>query len=241
MKIVAFIDYDNLEQSQKETGISDIITKVLLSTNFDHADINGDCNVRIYGGWLEGHTLTQSAQILSAKIQKDFPIIIKVSDKSPKIRFKTNAELALAMMVEPKHDLGSTFRKKGKPKNIKVQDPSMIGCTETLCPLPMAKKLLKSGKCPVQTCSADESDNLIFRHEQKIVDTMLTCDMLHAQKTGCDIIILISSDDDFIPPIRSVLHHGTRVVRCHPRPNLSRQAIKGFERHLTEMDLKPCI
>ncbi len=58
-------------------------------------------------------------------------------------------------------------------------------------PLPSAKMLLKTGTCPVSTCTVAAVD-LVYRHEQKIVDTMLTCDLIYSTHLSYDCVILVS-------------------------------------------------
>lgn len=236
MNLAVFIDYDNLLDNHKVSGILDVTTSALLRTPLMGSDVRGTCDVRIYGGWYEGPMMTQMAQRLSAAIQRDFPTIIRLPNPAPHyLSLRTTAELAMAMLEEPGHHLFDTYRKKTKPGNLRVQKPEAIGCTDALCPLPMAKKLLKTGNCPNSTCVITATD-LVYRHEQKIVDTMLTCDMIHAPALNYDQIVLVSGDDDFLPPLRTVLLRGNTVTRFHPRPNRFRGTPLDF-RNLLEMDL----
>jgi uncharacterized LabA/DUF88 family protein len=237
MKLAAFIDYDNLLDAHKTSGILDVITKALMQTPIVSRESRGTCDVRIYGGWYEGPTMTKLAQGLSVAIQGEFPAIIRLPRTgSDNIALAATAELAVAMMEEPGHHLFDTYRKKGKPGNLRVQNPSAVGCIDTSCPLPIAKKLLKSGACPIHTCTV-AADDLVYRHEQKIVDTMLTCDMIFATRLDYEQIILVSGDDDFLPPLRTVLLRGTPVARFHPRPNRIRTPIAAFGKQLTDIDL----
>ncbi|MCC5848041.1 MAG: NYN domain-containing protein [Verrucomicrobia bacterium] len=237
MKLVIFIDYDNLLERHKSSGILDVATTALLQTSLSPMSLRGTCHIRIYGGWYEGPTMTQRAQDLAVAIAKDFPAIIRLPCEGNKIlSLATNAELAVAMMEEPDHLLFGTYRKKGKPGNLRVQTPTAVGCTDSACSLKVAKKLLKTGKCPVAGCLVMD-DDLVYRHEQKIVDTMLTCDMIYAPTQDYQHLILVSGDDDFLPPVRTALLRGTPVARFHPKPNRTRslQGIRGAK--LTEKDL----
>ena len=150
MKLAVFIDYDNLLDGQKSSGILDVVRTALLQTPLASPSARGTCDIRIYGGWYEGPTMTKRAQELAVAIASEFPAIIRVPGQGDSIvALATNAELAVAMMEEPSHHLFGTYRKKGKPGNLRVQRPVEVGCTDTTCPLPLAKKLLKRGKCPI--------------------------------------------------------------------------------------------
>lgn len=237
MKLAIFIDYDNLMDVQKSAGILDVATKALMQTPISTPIARGACHIRIYGGWYEGPTMTQRAQELAVAIAKDFPAIIRVPRKGGGVvALATNAELAVALMEEPNHLLFGTYRKKGKPGNLRVLRPVEVGCTDTACPLPLAKKLLKSGKCPTSSCSVI-ADNLVYRHEQKIVDTMLACDMVYSPTQDYQHLILVSDDDDFLPPLRTVLLRGIPVARFHPKPNSLRTALIIRGAQLTDIDL----
>jgi uncharacterized LabA/DUF88 family protein len=181
--------------------------------------------------------MTKRAQDLAIAIGKTFPAIIRIPNKTGEIAsFVASAELAVAMMEEPSHHLFGTYRKKGKPRNLRVQQPAEIGCTDKSCPLPMAKKLLKTGGCPVSSCMVT-ADDLVYRHEQKIVDTMLACDMIYAPTQDYSHLILVSGDDDFLPPLRTVLLRGTPVARFHPQPNRIRTAVSVRGAQLIDIDL----
>lgn len=237
MKLAIFIDYDNLLNGHKSSGILNVATKALLQARIPSPNARGSCNIRIYGGWYEGPTMTQRAQDLAVAIANEFPAIIRVPRQDGTVvALAANAELAVAMMEEPNHHLFGTYRKKGKPGNLRVQRPVEVGCTDTACPLPVAKRLLRSGKCPIPSCSVSDED-LVYRHEQKIVDTMLTCDMVYAPTQDYQHLILVSGDDDFLPPLRTVLLRGISVSRFHPKPNNLRTALVIRGAQLTDIDL----
>ncbi len=195
------------------------------------------CDVRIYGGWYEANLMSQLAQDVAVAIQSEFPAIIRLpTGTGQSATLTTFAELALSLMEEPSHQLFNTYRRKGKPANVRVQTPSTVGCPDPLCPLPQAKKLLKSGKCPVATCPVTAND-LVYRHEQKIVDTMLSCDLIYSTQLGYDRVLLVSGDDDFLPPIRTALLRGVPVTRLHPHPGNQRASFPIGGAPLLELDL----
>lgn len=232
-----FVDYDNLTPIQKTDGIHDLLTKALclLPTTMS---ARVKCNVRIYGGWYEGVQMTRMAQEVTVEIQRDFPLVIRLptGNEAPSILVTINAELAVALLQEPGHHLFNTYRRKGRPSNIRVETPQNAGCTDADCVLPLMSTFIKSGRCPKSGCSLIEN-NLVYRHEQKIVDTMLSCDLIHGGGTQFDCVVLISGDDDFLPPLRTVLLHGTPAVRFHPKPNGVRASFPQGGAKLLEMDL----
>jgi hypothetical protein len=158
------------------------------------------------------------------------------SHETPSISVAVNAELAVALLQEPGHHLFNTYRRKGRPSNIRVKTPQNVGCTNPDCLLPLMNTLIKTGKCPKLGCSVIDQ-NLVYRHEQKIVDTMLSCDLIHGGGTQYDIVVLVSGDEDFLPPLRTVLLRGTPAVRFHPKPNRARASFPQGGAKLLEMDL----
>lgn len=234
-----FVDYDNLTPIQKTDGILDLLTKALLlmpRTTTDSRTIR--CDVRVYGGWYQEAQMTRMAQDVTVEIQRDFPSVIRLpaSGETPTIAVTANAELAVALLQEPGHHLFNTYRRKGRPSNVRVEAPQNVGCTDPHCMLPLMNTLIRTGRCPKAACTA-AGQNLVYRHEQKIVDTMLSCDLIHGGGTRYDGVVLVSGDDDFLPPLRTVLLHGTPAVRFHPKPNGARAVFPQGGAKLLEMDL----
>lgn len=237
VSIAICIDYDNLSAIQKSTGILDVVSKTLHKiSDYIHTK-NGSCEVRLYGGWYEGSSLSGLSQSLSVKIQNDFPSIIRILNKNSDVcSLRATAELAYSLLEEPGHQLFNTYRRKGKPNNIRVETKESIGCNDSLCPLPMAKKLLQKGSCPTTGCITSGTP-LIYRHEQKLVDTMLACDLIYLADKNYTHLIVISADDDFLPPIRILALRGANVIRVHPQLNSNHQPVRVGSSHLMELGL----
>ena len=233
-----FIDYDNLLPNHKMDGILGVVTKALCQIPVIASTPRIRCDVRVYGGWYEGTQITRKAQDVTVEVQRDFPSLIRLSAPGGAVPIvvSVSAELAVALLQEPGHHLFNTYRRKGKPSNLRVETPQDVGCTDPDCILPLMAKLLKSGKCPKQECN-EGGRNLVYRHEQKIVDTMLSCDLIHAASTPYDKLILISGDDDFLPPLRTILLRGIPAVRFHPKANFSRASFPHGGAQLLELDL----
>jgi uncharacterized LabA/DUF88 family protein len=222
MQVTLFIDYDNLIGLQKRAGLLAIATKALLANPLRTARSTGRCDVRVYGGWYEGSSLTPLAQKVITEIQSDFPTVIRGSTETGGVcALSVQADLACSLSEEPAHHLLDTFRKKRPPSNLKCADPADLGCTQPSCTAKALALLFDRERCPKPNCSFELKD-LIYRNEQKLVDTMLTCDMIHAASQRCDLIIVISGDDDILPAIRTATLRGTPVVRLHTKPFMRR-------------------
>ena len=238
-RCVLFIDYDNLLPLQKNAGILNTVTKALVQMPFSASASRIECDVRVYGGWYEGSVMTPLAQKVAVELQNDFPVVIRLpmqkSGEGNRPVF-INAELARSLLQEPAYLLFGTYRRKEIPRNVRVEDPVTVGCGNPDCILPMIKRLLNTGKCPKPECKVGVS-SLVYRHEQKIVDAMLSCDLIYAASTQVEHIGLVSSDDDFLPPLRSVLLGGAAAVRFHTRPNYQRASFPQGGVQLIEKDL----
>lgn len=231
------IDYDNLLPEHKMAGILDVVTRALVQIDFDDSINRCQCDVRVYGGWYEGTQISRLAQDLTVEIHGDFPKVLHLPTRSGgRVSVVAHAQLAVALLQEPGHHLFNTYRRKGKPANVRVEQPNAIGCTDPTCLLPLVKKLLKTGNCPKAGCTVGVG-SLVYRHEQKIVDTMLSCDLIHVGRGNADWIILISGDDDFLPPLRTVLLNGGAVIRFHPRPSFQRASFTMAGAQLIEKGL----
>lgn len=239
MKTAIFIDYDNLQDIQKSAGILAVITKVLLQLPPQVHGTRGSCDVRVYGGWYEGELLSQRAQEIVVSLQQEFPAICRVPSAENKINAITvTAELAFSLLEEPMHHLVDTYRRRRKPGNVRVLKPEDVNCQNVGCLLPKVKKMFQSGKCTMDGCSSN-SVNLIYRDEQKIVDTMLTCDLIYAGESNYDFIALVSGDDDFLPPIHTLALRNKAIFRVYPQTNNRRQRTSSqrFRNTLTELDI----
>lgn len=234
---IIFVDYDNLLPAQKSAGILDIVTNVLVQVPCEQSVKRGKCEIRVYGGWYEGNQSTRRAQDLMVELQRDFPNIIRIPrGDGSNLEMKAKAELAVSLLQEPGHHLFNTFRRKGKPSSVQVEKPNEVGCVDSACVLPQMKQLLSKGSCPKAGCTVSSCE-LVYRQEQKIVDTLLACDMIHAVNRVSGYVILVSGDDDFLPPLRAVLLQGVSAVRCYPKKNMQRTAFPHGGAQLLEVEL----
>ena len=220
MDLRLYIDYDNLNRNQKRKGLLDLTTRCLLASVVPTPELAGRCEVRVYGGWYEATTLTPLAQNIIAEIVRDFPAVFPFRNTTGDTgKLVVSADLARSLEAEPAHHLFNTFRRKSPPRTLQCTHPSAHGCTEPNCSLAFLPQLFDTERCPKAGCAIQLQD-LLFRSEQKSVDTMLACDMIHAARLKCEFMILVSSDDDLLPAIRVVLLEGTPFARLHPKKYL---------------------
>jgi hypothetical protein len=191
----------------------------------------------VYGGWYEGSILTPLAQCLTAEIGRDFPSVFPFENKIGKTgKLLASAELACSLEAEPSHHLFNTFRQKSAPHALACVNPMSKGCVENDCPLSCLPTWFDTEQCPKSGCSIQLHD-LMYKKEQKLVDTMLACDIIHAARLKCDFSLLVSSDDDLLPAIRVSLLEGTPFARLHPKMYHQLAAFPPSGAYFVELDL----
>jgi hypothetical protein len=217
VNIRLYIDYDNVSRALKKNGLLSLVTRCLLTTKIPTTTKIGRCEVRVYGGWYEGSTLTALAECIIAELVQGFPTILPFSNQAgnPGMLYIT-AELACSLEAEPSRHLFNTFRRKSPPRSLICAHPTTIGCADPECPLNCLPAFFNNEQCPKQGCKIGLHD-LLSRQEQKLVDTMLACDIIHAARIKCDFTMLVSSDDDLLPAIRMALLDGAPIARLHPK------------------------
>jgi uncharacterized LabA/DUF88 family protein len=199
------IDYDNLSTTDLTRGLIYIVENILSKLSI--SDVNDkNVKVRLYGGWYENNNITRRAQDLKSDLIKDFPRPCLLSDGKTSVI--VNAELATSLTVNPSILLANTYRRGGVPSGLKASHPIKNGCQRATCPILHVYNFVLSGNCG--ECHTATVDNIFYRSEQKLVDTMLTSDMIliaQQEKKFC----IVSSDDDFWPGILTSITIGGTV------------------------------
>lgn len=226
--ITILVDYDNLTPIQKNRGLEDLAQRIITQVNLPENIIRTTCIMRLYGGWYEGSILSPKGQTIAVEAQSLSPALIKTSS----VKIKTIIELAYSSLEEPDFHIVDSYRRKGRPTDVRAQKKEDRGCESEDCPLPIVRKALKKGLCPNMSC-VNRCETILYRHEQKTLDTLLTCDLIYlAHQEGN--IVLVSGDDDFIPPLRSALLKNNSVYRCNPKVSSSEKKIETKNNKLVE-------
>jgi len=212
--MVIFVDFDNIARKDSRKGLVYIVNKIL--SKIDPSELKGDTHViiRLYGGWYEQNRFTNRAQNLSIDISKNFPTILNLSDN--RTRVFVNCEMAYSILADPYNHLFHTYRPRGMPENLKVRTPKSIGCTRPDCPLIFVYDFISNNIC--DKCRKFKPSDFFYRGEQKLVDTMITSDLIFSSSKNSTLCI-VSSDDDFWPGIMTVLYHGKKVIHIHTKNN----------------------
>jgi hypothetical protein len=210
------VDYDNFESIDKERGVTYCIHTVLQAIGPSAFDPNEAVFVRLYGGWYEGATLSRNAQDLTAQIAGVFPNAINVQTEVGSCSLRVSVQLARSLLVDPGNDLLHTFRPRGYPGGLSVAALPFDGCVQpAACPVAPISRFLTDRCCPQPACSVHPK-KAITRAEQKLVDTMLTADLVDLALQG-EKVAVVSSDDDVWPGIRLSVSRSAPILHVHTR------------------------
>ncbi len=212
--LTILLDYDNLERLDKSRGLYKTVEKIIAKTDNLQNTGKTNINVRVYGGWYNEGNITKRAQDLTVEINKDFPSVI--IHPSSGYKMIVNAELAFGLLIAPKEHVLATYRFRSFPTDLKCDDPTIHGCTSPTCPIHNVYNFIKHGSISGQCCDI-KPKNILYKGEQKLVDSMITTDVFYLTMNNESPIILVSSDDDFWPAIRTSLELETQVIHVHTK------------------------
>jgi len=214
MKIL--VDYDNIDRAFRAKGLFFIVATIADAIGPDHLSDGELLEFRLYGGWYEGSRMTRPAQALSAHAQQEFPAALGVSRKGRSAKLRARMELAQSLLIDPLNVLPNTYRKRGMPENLDFASLPVQRCVDQEdCALVGAQLLFRDGVCSQTSCPVRLGD-VLSRPEQKLVDTMLSADLIHLATSDKRGIGIVTSDDDMWPAIKTALKLGAKVLHVHP-------------------------
>ena len=202
------VDYDNIQAQIREKGVFDVVD--ILFNSIASAVLVKERRLvfRLYGGWYEGDSLSPRAQKITSELQNQFPRVIIDNSGSG---YFVNVELAYSLACDPERHLFYTYRRKSAPRGLRVSGPNSCIKGNSDCCIRGLNKFIEKGKCPEQGCE-ESVQNRLWRSEQKMVDTMLSADLITfcAREEGHQVCV-VTSDDDLWPPLRTSLMFSENV------------------------------
>lgn len=201
VKLLFLIDYDNLLENQK-SNLQLYLEKV-LSKVFEYIRtetyISG--KVRLYGGWYENDTPTRDAVELDMCYQN--ALVGKIFKDDDICNYFIDVMLARSLLSLPEQDFWNTYRTRQNVSRGLKFEKGATGCNHPGSIIPEFRRLLKKGTCPHTDCDKNQNQLILFRSEQKMVDTMLSCDIIDSMLINpiSEYVIVVSADDDFMPPL----------------------------------------
>lgn len=210
------VDYDNIEAVDRSRGLQYLALKILDAIGARNFKDGDRATFRLYGGWHQGTSMSQRAQTLSAEARKEFPTVFALGAGGGVARIRTTADLALSMLIDPQTLLLNTYRRRTGVSHLESRPLPWSGCVHpATCPVSNLHSFLANTKCPSIACQVQPNE-VLERPEQKLVDTMLTADLINLSSREPQIAV-VSSDDDMWPGIKTALVSGTKITHVHPK------------------------
>lgn len=211
------VDYDNLLPNFKSLHPELLASELLHTMSLPFLQGYDRINIRLYGGWYSTTSMTQRAQLLASKLHPPaFPKHMNLVLPQATTKFTVNVELAHALKVEPARTVMHTYRTNRRATGVQAHPPQKFSCSSPECPLPAIHKFISTASCHVPGCSVTCAE-VLFKNEQKLVDTMIATDLIYLALTGESPICIVSSDDDLWPPIRLALTYKRKILHLHTR------------------------
>ena len=194
------VDYDNLEKnacftvSQFATAIMEIVKKLdQKSVFFNSSSKLQNINILLYGGWFFNDRLSYKAQEIRRQIQDNFPQLYRLKSN---IQINVQCEMSYGILSlgKTKH-FYATYRRY--PARFEINKKYTTCCEDGDICVDFVKEWLKDKKC----CYCSNEQEIFVSIGQKMVDSMLFCDLHFLSQEKENIIAVVSSDDDMIPMI----------------------------------------
>lgn len=226
-RLFVLVDYDNLGSFRNAKTLDAVVRHIESRIPNQFMDGISRVEVRLYGGWTTGRSLTRQAQVLGAEIQSQFPATTQRLDPTGKLvtRILTVA-FARSGLFLPSEDLADTFMPRRSARDVKVNPSGWRTCASPQkCKLAPIESFLRDKQCDCGSCGVTPQD-LLYRDEQKQVDTLLVADMAELTlRQGTRKLAVVSSDADMWPGVLLCLTAGASVCQIHTSPGGSTKPV----------------
>ena len=201
------VDFDNLQPPNSGLEPSEVRHRLLeCIRNLLLIDPGTEyIRIRLYGGWMSTGILSRRGSEVAG--------ISRHVDPFPIMRLGLAAiggtiELVTALITLPEVTFEDTYRQRAAPPRLRIApDFDASQCTMEqnpgLCPVRVLKRFTKGSDriCEVAGCTRTPTDAFVV-HEQKMVDAMLSCDLLElATDSNYSTVSVVSADTDFVPSV----------------------------------------
>jgi hypothetical protein len=223
------VDYDNLLPHLQNLTLAPLARKI--AATIDQL-LPGVANilVRLYGGWYSEQGLTRNGTAIAQEIQRNFPMVVAQGNV---IVRRIHCEIASALIDFKTDVFMFTYRRRsGMRSKISAILPSMCLQPKT-CTLP-AVYAWSRGRCPEKGCPIVTEDVFSYA-EQKLVDTLLCCDLLAlANRRPGPPVFIVSDDDDIVPAYILASANGALVHQMHMR----QRAVHAYDSLLKQRNIR---
>lgn len=219
------IDFDNFAPPARglnESALSHALQACLHRALEVHPNADS-MEVRLYGGWMSGGLLSRRGSEVAALVSQidPFPIVL------PGKRILRGSLTLATTLWGDETVFDDTYRSRGAVPRLRLAGtPVPEGCHEDIktCPARILKQFTQSAQkaCPTHQCPVT-AELAFVAHEQKMVDTMLACDLLEMASNGeYSGVSVVTADTDLTPPLlHAARRHATRLQLISPINNWS--------------------
>ena len=200
-KVILIVDYNNVFTADQhssdsiEQTFSAVVNAILTTYN----DVDSIL-IRIYAGWYQGQQLTARGSAIMAKLGtiNPFPNVFEGR------QVYGNIEIA-SQLYGVNKIWYNTYREKEGPRLLVNKDMDRTHCRNNKenCPLEILTKFTKKNErvCSTPGCTI-QNKQVLIQYGQKMVDTMMACDVLsYAEDIDTKAIFVLSDDVDLFPAI----------------------------------------
>lgn len=196
MKVHVLIDFDNLPSTIRNRGLVSLARSVHHSIESRFITVD-EIRIRLYGGWYDTQGLTRDGTRLTQDIGMAFPLIIA---NNQQINCRIHCDIASSLIDTPADLLLHTFRQRNGIRS-RLTVAHVPNCANQSCCVIQHVAQWSRGRCHVAGCGVSARSVFTY-NEQKLVDTLLCCDLIVLATRGPrDPVYLVSDDDDMIPAI----------------------------------------
>ncbi|MBO7496165.1 MAG: hypothetical protein J6T98_06395 [Salinivirgaceae bacterium] len=237
---VVIIDYNNIfkqDDSEDGSNVQSLLTEIINEIKSDYNSVE-HIVMRAYGGWYDKNGLTNKGSRIQQKLSAVSVDLFPVPNGNKTI--SGTLEIADQMFgVDGVWD-NTCREKEGLPQLVvNTSNISRIECekddNKDVCPVNILKKFTKkrSKICHISNCQ--NTNAVFYRIEQKMVDSIMVCDILtYGEDEKTKVIYVLSNDVDLFPGIvLCSIKHSEVVLNLKIR---TRQAINNNV-HLDDSEL----
>ncbi len=207
--MLVLIDYDNVPMVDRKFGVDHVVRK-LFSAMPKISPIAARYRVRLYGGWYEGGRLTRVGQEIGAEIRGCSPV--PVANAETAVPIFADVELVFSSLIHPRTLVDNTYREQSNREGLRCRSRPWFNCADSeKCIVSSVHDFLNDNSCSHKGCSLRPAD-ILYRMEQKVVDTLMVADMASARLCGYQDICVVSRDDDIWPGLCLAAQFAKNVV-----------------------------
>lgn len=212
---VAIVDLDNWHEVDASRPIDVTLREVVAEVTGKLLEVEPDVrfvSIRLYGGWTELGSFSQSASQVAAHLLAVDPFPIPLDGRL----VHGEIHLATGLSIDPTVEIGDLCRlRKGPPRIRLAGGPRPDACAdhESCAAKALQRFTSKASRiCPTEGCAVTAREAFATR-QQKMVDTLMACDLLDfAHDVDVLAISVVTADTDLMPPLLHALVLGRQTI-----------------------------